>query len=108
MTDPVTPEHMTTILAAYDAKLSNVEPYSRQHGNNDRVWVLFQTEPNTEKNQRGILAQCRWMIHRLQAGEPDLETKRQRWFGFIQGLLWVAGKYSIDEMRDHNAGREEP
>lgn len=28
--------------------------------------------------------------------------KANRWLGFVQGVLWAAGVYSIDAMRDHN------
>ena len=30
--------------------------------------------------------------------------KAMRWFGFMQGTLWMAGVKSIDAMRDDNRG----
>ena len=30
-----------------------------------------------------------------------LEGKACRWIGFVQGVLWSAGVYTIDEMREH-------
>lgn len=36
------------------------------------------------------------------------EDKGFRWLGFLQGILWCNGIYSIEEMRDHNrASRDE-
>lgn len=28
--------------------------------------------------------------------------KAHRWLGFVQGVLWVSGLYSIEELREHN------
>lgn len=38
---------------------------------------------------------------------PELERdgdwdKFNRWLGFIQGVFWVGGDYTLNEMRDHN------
>jgi hypothetical protein len=30
-----------------------------------------------------------------------LEHKIQRWLGFVQGVLWSSGLFTIDELRDH-------
>jgi hypothetical protein len=46
------------------------------------------------------IAHVKWML-----GQPDhfWETpeKAQRWLGFIQGVLWNNGRYSVDELRAH-------
>lgn len=46
-----------------------------------------------------------WMAHemleRIEEGEAS-EGKVNRWLGFIQGVLWSAGLFTIDEMREHN------
>jgi len=46
-----------------------------------------------------------WMIHeilqRMEAGE-DKPGQLDRWLGFIQGILWCHGFFSIDAMRKHN------
>lgn len=34
--------------------------------------------------------------------------KAMRWLGFIQGVFWTEGVYSIDEMRAHNTTQESP
>lgn len=33
------------------------------------------------------------------------EGKFYRWLGFMQGILWVRGIYSLDELRAHNRGK---
>lgn len=57
------------------------------------------------------LAHARWMLqeldellqvfgmgHKLTPAEAD---KFNRWLGFVQGVLWTGGVYTIDQMRDH-------
>lgn len=34
--------------------------------------------------------------------EPERREKIMRWYGFIQGALWVLGYYTIDEIKDHS------
>ena len=51
----------------------------------------------------GRLSHARWMCGR--ATEFIIEgrvEKADRWLGFIQGVLWCEGRFSIGEMRDHN------
>jgi hypothetical protein len=41
------------------------------------------------EEMRGFLAQDRW-------------DKANRWLGFVQGLLWSTGIYTIPQMANHN------
>ena len=42
-----------------------------------------------------------WMCQEIkEISRQDME-KACRWLGFIQGILWVRGLYSIDELRRH-------
>ena len=34
----------------------------------------------------------------------DVE-KAHRWLGFVQGVLWAEGIFTIDEMREHNRSK---
>jgi hypothetical protein len=34
--------------------------------------------------------------------EEDSIGKANRWLGFVQGVMWMTGFYSVDEMREHN------
>lgn len=38
---------------------------------------------------------------RLMIAEGRRE-KAMRWLGFMQGVLWVSGEYTLDELKDHN------
>lgn len=29
-----------------------------------------------------------------------------KWLGFIQGVLWIMGVYTVEELKDHNTDRE--
>jgi hypothetical protein len=33
--------------------------------------------------------------------------KAMRWLGFVQGVLWMAGVYSLHEMQNHNRPAED-
>jgi len=49
-------------------------------------------------------AHALWMCERIKGmAHQDIE-KACRWLGFIQGILWTRGIYTIDEMRGHNRG----
>ena len=39
--------------------------------------------------------------------EEGKDGKAYRWLGFVQGVLWSDGIYSIDDMREHNTSEEE-
>lgn len=38
-----------------------------------------------------------------QLAAEERTEKLMRWLGFVQGVLWVRGYYSIDELKAHNA-----
>ena len=45
-----------------------------------------------------------WMtfqIGDMLEDKDDIE-KVMRWLGFIQGVLWAKGVYTIDELKEHN------
>ena len=59
----------------------------------------------SEQEQRNHLV---YMLDRM---EEMLDTalfsvtnwdKFNRWLGFVQGLLWAMGEYTLDEMQEHN------
>lgn len=43
-----------------------------------------------------------WMCEQTKVIAPENMEKACRWLGFIQGVLWAHGIYSIDQMRDDN------
>ncbi|KKK84913.1 hypothetical protein LCGC14_2778570 [marine sediment metagenome] len=63
----------------------------------------------SEQEQRNHLV---YMLDRM---EEMLDTtlfpvtnwdKFNRWLGFVQGLLWTMGEYTLKEMREHNTRPE--
>lgn len=51
------------------------------------------------------LPHLHWMCEEIQAlvlsGQLD---RAHRYLGFVQGVLWSMGQFSISEMADHNRG----
>lgn len=46
-----------------------------------------------------------WMVHEMlrQLEEDAMSAEKvNRWLGFVQGVMWSAGLFTIDEMREHN------
>lgn len=48
------------------------------------------------------LTHCIFMIGRMMGAESMQDDKANRWLGFIQGVLWCTGLYSVSEMAEHN------
>lgn len=43
-----------------------------------------------------------WMCYQLRDLPQEDMEKACRWLGFVQGVLWARGLYSINDMREHN------
>jgi hypothetical protein len=46
-----------------------------------------------------------WMLEEMgtwNLEDPIFWEKSNRWLGFVQGLLWMTGVYTIPQMADHN------
>ena len=50
-----------------------------------------------------ILAHCHGMLDEMEkfVAEGRID-KGFRWLGFIQGCLWSAGHYTLEELKNHN------
>ncbi len=58
-----------------------------------------------ESDTMSVESECMYvldMICRMNDFTEEDEGKANRWLGFIQGVLWSGGVYTIDEMREHN------
>lgn len=42
------------------------------------------------------------MSERGEMSSAHAVEKAMRWLGFVQGVLWAAGVYSVDDMKDDN------
>jgi hypothetical protein len=92
----VTNEQISEVLAKYEEYLS---PYGvpLRHTSDGVV-------PDETQAARHILWMCGEVRKFLQDGRHE---KAHRWLGFIQGVLWKLGHYTISDMRGHNTSRPE-
>lgn len=40
----------------------------------------------------------------VEADAIKRRDKLMRWLGFMQGVLWATGVYTIDQLKEHNRG----
>jgi len=49
-----------------------------------------------------------WMLPKIrEILQEGKHAKAERWFCFVQSVMWQAGFFSINDMRDHNRTPEE-
>lgn len=89
----MTEAQLKGIIAIYDARL-------RESG---RV-AIRATVTGLVLSQVERLDHALWMCREILRPLPAaLDTdKAGRWLGFIQGVLWTAGVYAVEELRLHN------
>jgi len=84
----MTSEHVAGVAAMYNADLRAAAVADVENG-----------QP---------LEHVRWMCGRIQELVRDRDyDKADRWLGFVQGVLYAHGCYSIPTMRTHNRSPEE-
>ena len=90
----MTSEQTIEVLELYDRSLSGFP-------------ALRASPKDRQPMPSESLAHARWMcqeaIALVRAGKAD---KANRWLGFIQGVLWSAGTFTIDQMKEHNRSKE--
>ena len=54
-------------------------------------------------SQTQALAHCHRMLCKMEGFiEEQRMDKVFRWLGFVQGVLWSCGVFTLDELKDHN------
>jgi len=48
------------------------------------------------------MAHLRWMFSEMENWIEESQGKADRWIGFVQGALWLAGFGTIDEFKNDN------
>jgi hypothetical protein len=43
----------------------------------------------------------------VKEGTPEAWDKANRWLGFMQGVFWMNGTFTLDQMREHNRSTKE-
>ena len=99
----MTPDQMTGIIAEYLFRLRGMNITSLS----DEEYQRIQEEVvKPEADWSHAAVQVEYLVNMLtELEEMDLKErweKANRWIGFIQGVLWAHGIFSIDQMKDHN------
>jgi hypothetical protein len=93
------------LCGQYAAHLSKLGVDPRVPGGAEDEIYTATGEPLEEL----ALSHVSWMAFAAGRMEPDAILKASRWLGFIQGVLWSFGVFTIDDlMRHQNEGRLKP
>lgn len=83
---------MLEVVQQYRSLLAHIPPLSGP----------FDSQPTPRK----AIAHVAGMLDKIEAfvreGTPKSWDKANRWLGFLQGVFWVQGTYTLNQMRDHN------
>jgi len=90
----MTLDQVQTVLVAYEERLRELEADPKRADTS-------LTRPSEAQALRHLAWMCQQMREVLKSDSPNSE-KVARWLGFVQGVSWMTGLFSIDEMRDHN------
>ncbi len=89
--DALTDDKITQVLTLYEDTIMGM-------GISAERWQASEPRPQYEKR----MAHLRWMCGEAMifvcAGRTE---KAFRWLGFIQGVLWAAGRFTIEELANH-------
>ena len=98
----MTPDKVREVLAIYRKKFEDmhIPNYPFPH---HKIPNRGQADIDFNNQFHYNLAHCHNMLDQMeifiQEGRMD---KVFRWLGFIQGVLWAAGIYTVEEMANHN------
>lgn len=86
----MTPEQVVAVVEKYEEELK-------------RIVSAVRIEPETKNPlDYPALSHALWMCGEVKQLASTNMEKASRWLGFIQGVLWTLGVYSIAEMKDDN------
>lgn len=86
------------VLDGYEAHLHLLTgPFPRA----DTDWIKCNRVVDSDVKWSHALVMLTKMRVMLTEGK---DSKFFRWLGFVQGIMWSTGLYSIDELRSHNRG----
>ena len=55
------------------------------------------------KSDSDFLAHCHKMLDEMEVFIDEARMDKVfRWLGFVQGCLWRAGVYTVEELKNHN------
>ncbi len=83
-------EQLLAILANYQKTLNLIKPQRADYS------LRIPSHAEALGHAVFMIDQIRELV---MGGKTD---KAHRWLGFLQGVLWTQGIFTIDEMRAHN------
>jgi len=89
----VTRDQHLEVLRRYQDQLKGWET--------ERSSLDAHTPPGMSRGVRHANWMVNEMLRRMETGE-DKPGQADRWLGFIQGVLWDKGFFSINELIEHN------
>lgn len=94
----MTVSHLKEVFSLYLNKWSKHYPPQKQ-----------DTAELDPRNKEKVLSHTMWMCEQgIDFANTGHVEKAMRWLGFIQGMFFYTGHYTIDEMRAHSASPTEP
>lgn len=81
------------------AAAEKYEALVRRHVTEAKRFSLVGLLPSKQDCLAHVLYMVPGLREHLSSGKSE---KAMRWLGFVQGVLWVVGLMSIDEMKDDN------
>ena len=94
----MTPSRFMKLVRSYQGLLYYVTP---QKGPYDDL-------PTTREAERHVAWMLTQMEDHLGTDGRRVSGKANRWIGFIQGVLWVCGIFTINQLRDHTRRKKKP
>lgn len=89
----MTPEQTRAVAQKY------IEGF-RGHGEESKRFTLNGQLPTPQQARAHVWWMCKEIVDFCQP--PFNPGKAHRWLGFVQGVLWILGDKTIDQMRDDN------
>ncbi|MEK7643645.1 MAG: hypothetical protein AAB372_04340 [Patescibacteria group bacterium] len=77
----------------------------RWAGNEIPQWRMVGDEKPASPKLK--YAHGHWMLDQIEGFLEDGRMEKAfRWLGFVQGMLWSEGVYTLDELMEHNRPRK--
>ena len=95
---------ITKLIALYKARLAEYLPERMRTD-----WIVHLYSVKTEdydltlRHASWMLTEIERMLQEIGSCEQNCRTleKANRWLGFVQGILFTTGFYTVDQMREH-------
>lgn len=90
-------EKMLEVIEQYKSLLLHIPPATGPMDRQPSPREAFEHVHNMLEQIEEWLAD-----EHLDVVDPKAWDKANRWLGFLQGVFWMQGTYTLNQMRDHN------